>query len=79
MRLVNYLSSLTKPELVELLEMLNLSEEEEEVYWHLSRRRSKVYIADECSSSVSTVSNRIKSITGKIERLKKVGYYKFEQ
>lgn len=78
MRLGNYLSLLTKPELDELINLLNLSDEEEEVYWLLSRRHSKVYIADECSSSVSTVSNRIKVITEKIKRLKKDGYYKFE-
>lgn len=76
MRLGNYLSSLTKPELVNLLEMINLSEEEEEIYWHLSRRRSKVWIADECSSSVGTISNRIKIISDKIERLERGGFYK---
>lgn len=78
MRLVNFLSSLTKPELEKLINLLNLSEEEEEVFWLVSRRQTKVYIAFECSSSISTVSNRIKSITDKIKRLENGGYYKFE-
>lgn len=70
MRLGKYLSSLTKPELEELKEQLNLSDDELEVFEHLSKNRSKVNIADNCLVSVSTVDNRIKSISAKLIRLR---------
>ncbi len=70
MRLGKYLSSLTKPELEELKEQLNLSDDELEVFEHLSKNRNKACIADRCLVSVSTVDNRIKSINAKLFRLK---------
>ena len=72
MRLGKYLSSLTKPELEELKELLNLSDDELKVFENLSKNRSKVTIADKCLVSVSTVDNRIKSINKKIMRISKV-------
>ena len=72
MRLGKYLSALTKPELEELKELLNLSDDELKVFENLSKNRSKVTIADDCLVSVSTVDNRIKSINKKIMRISKV-------
>ena len=70
MRLGKYLSSLTKPELEELKEQLNLSDDELEVFEHLSKNRNKACIADRCLVSVSTIDNRIKTINSKLNRLK---------
>ena len=70
MRLGKYLSSLTKPELEELKEQLNLSDNELVVFDNLSKDRSKVTIADNCLVSVSTIDNRIKTINSKLNRLK---------
>lgn len=72
MRLGVYLSSLTKPELAELEEQLNLTDDEAPVFLALSKGRSKTRIAGDYSISVGTVSNRIKSITEKVKRIKKV-------
>lgn len=72
MRLGKYLSSLTKPEIDELREQLNLTDDELTVFDNLIKNRSKVVIADKCLVSVSTVDNRIKSINKKIARLKEV-------
>ena len=47
MRLGKYLSSLTKPELESLKEQLNLTDDEELVFFHLSKGRSKEKIAFE--------------------------------
>ena len=68
MRLGKYLSSLTKPEIEELRDLLNLSDDEAAVFDHLAKNRSKVTIADKCLVSVSTVDNRIKSIRDKMHR-----------
>ena len=70
MRLGKYLSSLTKPELEELKEQLNLSDNELVVFDNLSKDRSKVTIADKSLVSVSTIDNRIKNINSKLNRLK---------
>lgn len=69
MRLGKYLSELTKPELEELKDLLNLSDEEEKVFNELSKGRIKIFVADRCKISTSTVDNRIKSIRSKLERL----------
>lgn len=71
MRLGKYLSSLTKPELEQIKDNLNLTDEEETVFIHLSKGRSKVAIADRCMISISTVDNRIKSINAKLSRISK--------
>lgn len=69
MRLGKYLSSLTKPELEELKEQLNLTDDEIDIFNGLSKGRSKVRIAEDCLVSVGTVSNRIRDIQNKAERL----------
>ena len=69
MRLGKYLSELTKPELDELKLQLNLTDDEEQVFLHLSKGRSKQRVSDECMISIGTVSNRIKSIEIKLKRL----------
>ena len=69
MRLGKYLSSLTKPELEELKELLNLTEDEEEVFNCLAKGKSKVSISSKCNVSVGTVSNRISAIQKKIRRI----------
>ena len=69
MRLGKYLSSLTKPELEELKEQLNLTDDEEMVFVQLSKGRSKIVVADNCRISERTVSYKIESIVKKLERL----------
>ena len=69
MRLGKYLTTLTKPELEELKELLNLTDEEEKVFNELSKGRSVIMVAEKCMVSTSTVDNRTKSIKEKIVRL----------
>ena len=69
MRLGKYLTSLTKPELEELKENLNLTEDEVEIFNGLSKGRSRVRISDDCMCATSTVDNRIKAISNKVNRL----------
>lgn len=68
MNLGMLLSSKIKPELDELREICNFTDEEEIVFTELSKRRSKVYIAEKLSISCSTVSNRIKAIQIKVNK-----------
>lgn len=70
MRLGKYLSSLTKPELEELKELLNLTDDEEKIFNGLSKGRGKIQVASDCMVSSSTVDNRIKSISLKLARLR---------
>lgn len=70
MRLGKYLSSLNKPEVDELREQLNLTDDELPVFNELSKGRSKLCIAENCRVCVSTVDSRIKSIKEKLLRLK---------
>lgn len=69
MRLGKYLSSMTKPELEELREQLNLTDDEEVVFRYLSKGKSNITVADLCGVSLPTIDNRIKAIRSKIERL----------
>lgn len=69
MRLGKYLTSLTKPELEKLKELLNLTDEEEKVFNELSKGRSVIMAAEKCLISTSTVDNRTKAIKEKIIRL----------
>lgn len=64
-----YLSSLTKPELEELKDQLNLTDDEEMVFVQLSKGRSNVTTADNCGVSSSFVDSRIKSISYKLNKL----------
>lgn len=70
MRLGKYLSSLTKPELEELKEQLNLTDDEEMVFLQLSKGRSKTMVADNCGVSSPTIDNRIKCINNKIRKIR---------
>ena len=69
MRLGRYLTSLTKPELEELKEELNLTDDEEMIFRQLSKGRSNITTADNCGVSISFVDSRIKSISAKVNRL----------
>ena len=62
---------MTKPELELLKNQLNLTDDEEIVFEQLSKGRSKIAVADKCIVSVSTIDNRIKSISAKLARLTK--------
>lgn len=70
MRLGKYLTTLTKPELEELKEMLNLTDDEELVFCQLSKGRSKIMVADNCRISISTVDKKIKNILLKLNKIK---------
>ena len=69
-RLGRYLSSLTKPELEELKEQLNLTDDEEMVFLQLSKGRSKTVVADNCRVSLPTIDNRIRCINVKLQKLR---------
>lgn len=69
-RLGKYLSSLTKPELEELKEQLNLTDDEEVVFLQLSKGRSKTVVADNCRVSLPTIDNRIRCINIKLQKLR---------
>ena len=70
MRLGKYLSSLTKPELEELADKLNLTDDEEMVFLQLSKGRTKLIVADNCGVSLPTIDNRIRDINLKLNKLK---------
>ena len=69
MRLGKYLSSLTKPELEELKELLNLTEDELEAFSMLAKGKTLVEVSMENKTSVSTLKRRIESIKRKVEKL----------
>lgn len=69
MRLGKYLSSLTKPELEELKELLNLTEDELEAFSMLAKGKNLVEVSMENMISVSTLKRRIESIKRKVEKL----------
>ena len=64
-----YLSSLTKPELEELKELLNLTEDELEAFSMLAKGKTLVEVSMENKTSVSTLKRRIESIKRKVEKL----------
>ena len=70
MRLRTYINMLTKPELVILKDKLNCTYNEEKVIEYIAKGMSNVEIANKMCISTSTVSNKIKNIKSKIERLK---------
>lgn len=63
------LHSKTKSELDELKEQLALTDDEAEVFDLLVRGKSNTAIANTCMVSTSTVSNRIKGIKTKYEKV----------
>ena len=70
MRMNTYLSSMTKSEVVNLKDELNLTKSEDEIFNELSKGESIVEISLKNHISTATVSNRIKAIRRKIERVK---------
>lgn len=70
MRLGKYLSSLTRCELEQYRNELNLTEDEEKVFDLLSKGKSVIQIADKCLISESTVDSRIRAIKSKLTRTK---------
>lgn len=69
MRLGKYLSSLTKPELEELKELLNLTEDEEMVFSMLAKGKTLVEVSVEDTVSVSTIKRIIDRIKRKVEKI----------
>ena len=70
-KLGKYLASLTKPELEELKELLNLTYDEEEVFNLIKRGSSREQMAQKLSVSPSTVGEKITNINKKIVKLGK--------
>lgn len=70
MRLGKYLSGLTKPELDCLKNQLNLTDDEEQVFYELAKGRNITKVAENCVTSPSTVSNRSRKIKEKLNKLK---------
>ena len=68
-KLGKYLASLTKPELEELKELLNLTYDEEEVFNLIRRGSSREQMAQKLSVSPSTVGEKITNINKKLIRL----------
>lgn len=69
MRLGKYLSSLTKPELEELIENCGFTDNELILLKMLQNEKSNIEIANKLFLSVPTIDRRIKKIRNKIERL----------
>ena len=69
MRLGKYLTSLTKPELEKLKELLNLTEDEEETFSMLAKGKTLVEASMENKTSISTIKRRIDLIKRKVEKL----------
>lgn len=63
------LSKLTKPELEEIFRNANFTEEEEKVFWDLSKGISQKEISFRHSISVTTVERRVRSIKNKLKWL----------
>ena len=73
MRLGKYLSSLTKPEIDELSEKLNLSDDENAVFYMLSSGKSNTSIANKMCVGERTGCRISRKIRFKISRLREVG------
>ena len=66
MRLGSYLSMLTTPKLEYIKPQLNLSDEEEVIFDMLSRRKSRIQIADRLNVSTRTVDRLISRVQKKM-------------
>jgi DNA-binding NarL/FixJ family response regulator len=73
MRLGRYLTSLTKPELENLKNNLNMTEDQTRIFELLLKGSSRQMIADRLMVSPATVGNRIGEIVKKIKRLEEMG------
>lgn len=69
MRLGQYLSSLTKPELEEIKEKLCLSDDEEIIFKMLAKQKSITEISNYMSISEISVKRRCRKLNDKIERI----------
>ena len=68
MRLGNYITTLTRPELDKFKEYINATDEEIIIIDNLVKRKSLVQIAELLNVSVPTVSRRIRQIDKKRRR-----------
>lgn len=68
MNLGKFLSSMIKPELEELKEVCNFTDEELQIIFMLKNSSTNIEISQKINASVSTVDRRIKVIKEKIER-----------
>ena len=73
MRMVKFLSSLTKPELEEIVTNANFTDEEQKIFELLSKDRCIAEIASKLCVCERTINRRIKNIDSKIS---KVGEYR---
>lgn len=71
MILGKYLTEMIKPELDELKEICNFTDDEKEVFDKLAKGQSLEAIALNSAIARSTVSNRVKSIQAKINKTKR--------
>lgn len=69
MRIGKYLSSLTKPELEEIENKANFSDEEKLIYYMLSKKKSLTEISINNQISISTLKRRINSIKWKVGKI----------
>ena len=69
MRIGKYLSTLTKPELEEIENKANFSDEEKVIYYMLSKKKSLTEISINNQISISTLKRRINSIKWKVGKI----------
>ena len=67
MRLGKYLSLLTKPELEELKENLNLTDDELEIFIMLSKGKSLIEISSKLQMSIPSISRRVACLQEKMK------------
>ena len=73
MRLGKYLSSLTKPELEEIVKNANFTDDEQKIFELLAKDKSITQMANSLCVCERTINRRIKNIESKIS---KVGEYR---
>lgn len=78
MRLGKYLSSLTKPEVEQLRELLNLTEDELKVFNGIAKGYSVSKISVDYCMSERTVERKIEKMLLKIEKVKEIDTMKKE-
>ena len=69
MRIGKYLSTLTKPELEEIENKANFSDEEKTIYYMLSKKKSLTEISINNQISLSTLKRRINNIKWKVGKI----------
>lgn len=74
MRLGQYLSSLTKPELEEIETICNFSEEEGIIFNMLSKNKSLTEISIKLGISIATVKRRMERIIRKVKKINGKNY-----